>query len=137
MADQIDQATAAEMEMEERKEPEFIRFNQGDLVEGVLMAVEKATIKGKPIARFTVRRADGSEAAFIGTNQINRKLRLEDLGHRVEIVCTGEDQNVKRGDNCMKLFTVKVSKSKAAGVSLPVRTEGDLVPEIGDDDIPF
>jgi hypothetical protein len=137
MADKIDEVTAGEMEMEERKEPEFVRFNEGDAIEGILMIIDKGMITGKPIVRYTVRRADGSEVAFIGTNQINRKLRLEDLGHRVQIICTGEDPNVKRGDNCMKLFTIRVSKSRASGVSLPVRVEGDVIPEITDEDIPF
>jgi hypothetical protein len=136
MADQIDQATAQEMEMEEREEPKFIRFTTGDVCEGVLVLIEKAIVNKRPAVRYTVRLDDGSEVSFIGTNQLNRKLRAEDAGHAVEIICEGEDQNVKRGDNCMKLFKVKVSKKPMRGVSLPVRLPGEPV-EITDEDIPF
>jgi hypothetical protein len=124
------------MEMETREEPKFIRFTTGDVCEGVLVLIEKAIVNKRPAVRYTVRLDDGSEVSFIGTNQINRRLRSGDEGHKVEIVCTGEDPSVKRGDNCMKLFKVRVSKSRTTGVSLPVRTEGD-VPEITDDDISF
>jgi hypothetical protein len=137
MADQIDQATQQEMEMQEREEPKFIRFGQGDVCEGILIAIEKVMVNQKPAARYTVRLADNSEVSFIGTNQINRKLRIGDEGHRVQIICTGEDTNVKKGDNCMKLFKVRVSKNRVSGVPLPVQTDGTAVPEITDEDISF
>jgi hypothetical protein len=128
---------ADEIVMEEREEPKFIRFGTGDVCEGVLIAIEKAMVNKQPAVRYTVRLGDGSDVAFLGTNQINRKLRSGDEGHKVEIACTGEDQNVKRGENCMKLFRVRVSKSLASGIHLPVRTDGDLISEITDEDIPF
>ncbi|MGO8775287.1 MAG: hypothetical protein ACLQHT_13540 [Terracidiphilus sp.] len=123
--------------MQERKEPKFIRFAPGDVCDGVLISIEKVMVNQKPAARYTVRLADNSEVSFIGTNQINRKLRSGDQGYRVQIICTGEDPNVKRGENCMKLFKVRVSAARAVGVVLPIPTEGDLVPEITDQDIPF
>jgi hypothetical protein len=137
MADQIDEATAREMEMEEREEPKFIRFAAGDTCEGVLLSIEKAIVNKQPAVRYTVRLDDRSEVSFLGTNQLNRKLHREDEGHRVQIVCTGEDPNVKKGENCMKLFKVRVSKSRAAGVSLPIVTDGGDPTEITNEDIPF
>lgn len=132
MADQMNQ----EQDYEVREEPKFISFAQGDFLEGILIGVEKATAKGKPVTRYTVMRMDDSAVCFIGTRVLDRKLRLSDLAHRIEITCTGEDPAVKRGDNCMKLFNVKVWKKRVANAPL-IETRDDFTPEITDADIPF
>ena len=122
-------------EMIERTEPKFISFAAGDVCQGVLTAIEKVSVKGKPGVRYTVARTDGTDVCFIGTQVLNRRLRAEDRGHRIEIVCTGEDENVKRGGNCMKTFVVSVSKNRVADV--PVISDESAVLEITDSDIPF
>jgi hypothetical protein len=84
-------------------------------------------VKDKPCVRYTVREENGLYAQFIGTHQLNTKLRVTDKGHYVDIRCEGEDAMVRRGENCMKVFTVLVSKEKAK--------DSDVF--ITDDDIPF
>jgi hypothetical protein len=132
MADQI-----AEMEMETREEPKQIKFAEGDVCEGVLLSVDKAMVKQKPAVSYTVRLDSGEQVSFLGTYQLNRKLRVEDRGHRIAVICRGEDPNVKRGENCMKLFDVKVSKLRVNGVALPPEQREEVVLEITNDDIPF
>jgi hypothetical protein len=147
MADQVDEATRREMEMETREEATKIEFADGDVCDGVLVSIEKVMVREKvdggaperrnAAIRYTVRFEDGSEGFFHGTHQLNRKLRPEDRGHRVVIICRGEDPNVRRGENCMKLFDVRVSKNRVANVALPTAQREGTIPEITDDDIPF
>ena len=113
--------------MKEREEPRFMSFSTGDVVDGILVLKEKVMIKEKPAIRYTVKVDDGDFVAFLGTHQLNTKLRITDIGHFVSIRCEGEDTMVKRGENCMKVFRVLVSENPA--------TDGDLY--ISDADIPF
>ncbi len=125
------------MEMETRGEPRFVQFNAGDVVEGVLMGIERMTVKDRATGRdrsairYTVAEGDGGTCAFLGTYQLNTKLRPSDRGHRVVIRCEGEDVTVKRGENQMKVFDVQVSKA-------PV-SQSTAVDNLGitDADVPF
>ena len=124
---------AATSVMRERKEPRFVQFADGDVVRGVLTAIESAEVNGKKTSRFVVLEEDGDPdcgnmAAFLGTVQINTKLRRSDLGHTIEVRCEGTDKNVVKNGNAMKKFRVFVSddKDQAADTAL-----------ITDDDIPF
>lgn len=132
-----DQTVGAAMEMETREEPRFVQFNAGDVLEGVLMAIERMTVKDRATGRdrsairYTVAEPDGGVCAFLGTYQLNTKLRPTDRGHRVVIRCEGEDVTVKRGDNQMKVFDVQVSKAPVPRSA----TCDDL--GITDADIPF
>ena len=131
------------IEMEERHEPEFVRFDAGDLVEGVLLLRERITVKGKPVIRYTLEKPTGLCVTFLGTANLISRLRTDDIGHFVQIVCKGEDQMVKKGDNFMKVFEVNVSK--AAVGKLRVDSSGRVTgaapagdgTEITDEDIPF
>jgi hypothetical protein len=118
--------------METREEPRFIQFVKGEVVEGVLLGIERMQVGGKPAVRYTLMSDSGEMGAFIGTYQLNTKLRIEDKGHRVSILFVGEDQTVKRGENYMKLFEVKVSKERVTG-----QTVASAGLEITDADIPF
>jgi len=129
-------ATKTEDEFETRELPKFISFAEGDFVEGILVGIEMASVKGKPCTRYTVMQDDDSMVAFIGTNQLDRKLRTSDRGHRVRIRCTGEDASVQKGENKMKLFEVQIGKKRVANAPLLAVRDGSS-PEIGDDDIPF
>lgn len=120
---------------ETRELPKFIQFGDGDYLEGVLIAIEKATAKGKACTRYTVLKTGGDAVSFLGTNQLDRKLRQSDLGHRVKICCTGSDPNVQKGNNAMKLFDVKVSNAPVPNA--PLLSVHDTNPEITDADIPF
>ena len=113
--------------MREREEPRLINFSTGDVCEGLLVSVERKTVKEKLGVQYVVQQNDGVLVCFWGTHQLNMKLRPSDRGHFVSIRCEGEDTMVKRGDNCMKVFKVLVSEKLAEG--------GDLY--ITDSDIPF
>jgi hypothetical protein len=113
--------------MVERKEPRFVQFAIGEVVNGILVSIDRITVKDKAAVRYTVREDDGEYCAFIGTHQLNTKLRLTDKGFYVSIRCEGEDASVRRGENCMKVFKVLVSAEKATDASL----------YITDEDIPF
>ena len=117
----------ADAVMVEREEPRFVNFSTGDVVEGILVSIERVAVKDKPAIRYTVKEQDGDYVCSIGTHQLNTKLRVTDRGHLVSIRCEGEDVMVKRGDNCMKVFKVLVSKEPAV--------DGQLY--ITDEDIPF
>jgi hypothetical protein len=118
------------LEMETREEPKFVNFSAGDVVDGTLYSMERVTVRGNASIRYNVLQDNGEMCAFIGTHQLNTKLRPSDVGHRVEIRCQGEDTMIKRGENCMKVFQVRVSKNA-------VRAAAGDGTEITDADIPF
>ena len=117
--------------METREEPRFVQFGAGEIVAGTLIGIQPIIVRDKRAIRYTVQEDDGSFVAFIGTYQLNTKLRTDDRLKRIEIRCIGEDTMVKRGENCMKVFEVKVSKDR-------VKTNAEN-PDLGitDDDIPW
>lgn len=129
-------------EMQERKEPEFIQFAEGEYVEGVLVRIDKVEVGDpkkpdapkKPTARFTLKDAEtGALQAFLGTYDIVTKLSRADIGYMVRVRYEGPDKSVQRNGNPLKRFKVEVS-------NIPV---GDAKPdvvagtEITDEDIPF
>jgi hypothetical protein len=120
--------------MQLREEPRFVKFTTGEVVEGTLMSIDRVTVGGKPAVRYVVMVDAGDYVSFIGTHQLNTKLRPTDQGHRIEIRCIGEDTMVKRGDNCMKVFEVRVSVESALKVAPTAPADPT---QITDDDIPF
>lgn len=121
-------AVAVKSEMEERKEPRFVQFAEGEIVEGLLVSVLRVKIENKDAVRYIVLQDDDELVSFLGTYMINTKLSLADKGHRISVRYEGENKAVKRGENCMKTFAVMVSKK-------PVISPDSL--GISDDDIPF
>lgn len=122
-----------------REEPRFVQFRTGDLIEGVLAKMEKIGVRDKVTnqvsytIRYTVTQDDGRDVCFLGTHQINSKLRPDDVRHRISVKCAGENTMVKRGDNCMKVFDVMVSAQ-------PVSKNAPVIEDSGfitDEDIPF
>jgi hypothetical protein len=101
-------ADARDLKMVEREGPRFVRFKVGELVEGVLVEIKRQNVQGKPAIRYTVD--DGGQLySFLGTYQINEKLRVSDKGKRVSICYEGEDTSVSRAGNRMRKFRVFVS----------------------------
>jgi|GEM_PF-2525299 len=130
-----------EFEMEERKEPELVKFAEGEVIEGELIRVDSILVgeEKNRVALYTVRDLDtGKLCCFRGLYQIDRKLRLQDRGHFIQVRYEGEDKTVIRNGNAMKMFHVRVSKQK---VSEMTSGKGSVDPlagtEITDDDIPF
>lgn len=98
--------------MKERKEPKFVQFAPGEVVEGVLVRIDtmEVGVERKPTARFVVRDLDSGEMlAFLGTYDIATKLQRSDVGHVVSVRYEGEDKSVQRNGNAMKRFKVSVS----------------------------
>lgn len=138
------------MEMIERKEPKFVEFTDGELVEGVLTAIQQIEMKdkqnGKPrkVTRFVLAEGEieddkfnpsGDSVCFLGTYQLNSTFRLSDRGHFVSVRCEGTDSSVTKNGNAMKKFKIFVSAKplmQAAGTS--AATDNTF---ITDDDIPF
>ncbi len=122
------------MEMEERREPELIKFVEGECVEGILLNIVKVNVgePPKPVTKFIVDRGNGDLCSFLGSYEIVSKLKMEDRGHLVSVRFEGEDKNVTRNGNSLKRFKVLVSKKPVlAGKAL---SDSAL---ITDADIPF
>jgi hypothetical protein len=113
--------TTAAFNMQERKDPDFVNFSDGDMVSGVLLSIERIQV-GKegqpkqPANRYTIQDLDdGKLYAFLGTHQLDTKLRMTDVGHVIEVRCEGNDPNVTRNGNPMKKFKVLVSNVPYSG----------------------
>ena len=135
--------TVSAFNMQERKEPKFITFNDGDVIEGVLVKIDTPTVNGKKVPRFVLDDGDvendqfvpsGDRSCFLGTWDIMQKLRTTDIGHYVSVRCEGVDKSIVRNGNALRRFKVFVS-------ALPINgaTRGDAVTDLGitDADIPF
>ena len=129
-------------EMKERKEPRFIKFGDGEQVEGVLLAIERVMVNGKPASRFLVMEDEGDPptCAFLGTFQIESQVLTSDIGYRVRIRCEGTNPAVTRNGNAMKKFRIWTSEKPAMGsrgrqAAAGGSAEHDL--GITDEDIPF
>jgi hypothetical protein len=103
---------ARAVEMVERREPHFVVFRVGDVVEGILVEIERVQVKGKSGLRYTVDDS-GQLYRFLGTYQINEKIQIGDVGKRVRIRYEGEDTSVERAGNRMRVFRVFVSPAPA------------------------
>ena len=101
--------------MQERKDPDFVSFNDGDTVSGVLLSIERIQVgkEGQPkqaANRYTIQDIeDGRLYSFLGTHQLDTKLFMKDIGHVIDVRCEGTDPNVMRNGNAMKRFKVLVS----------------------------
>lgn len=93
----------------ERTEPQFVRFKSGDVLEGILVRIQRIPVNGKPALRYTVRK-DDQFTSFLGTYQINEKLQLGDLDHWIRVECLGDDPKVVRSGRSMRVFRVHVSR---------------------------
>lgn len=99
----------------ERKMPTLISFDEpGAFVLGTLLKVQPITVKGKTVLEYLVRERNGGETVkFLGTYQINQMIQIGDAGRDVYVAYTGEDDDVQRNGNSMKVFTVAVSPNRA------------------------
>jgi hypothetical protein len=120
-----------ENEMITREEPRFVQFNPGEIVEGVLIGIKRVAIDGRFACKYTID--DGGVLySFLGTYQINEKIRPSDMGHKIIVRYEGEDTAVGRNGNKMRHFGVQVSKNVVDKAAAHGNELG-----ITDDDIPF
>jgi hypothetical protein len=125
------QTSFGNIEMEERKEPTFVQFGVGEVVEGVFLGIEKIAIDQKPAIRYTVMQPDGELVSFLGTAQLNQKLRKADLAHYVVVRYEGDNAQAGRNGNAMKLFKVQVSKEDLPNAHGLLITDADI-PDFGE-----
>jgi hypothetical protein len=136
--------TIGGVQFDERKGPKFIQFGkEGEDVGGVLLAINKVKIGGKPAVRFVLEEGDitegkfsasGERLAFLGTADLIDKIRTRDRGHYVLVRFEGVNPNVEKNGNMMKMFKVMVSRESFRAIQ---QASGDEVLEITDEDIPF
>lgn len=122
------------VECEEVLAPELVRFEAGDVVEGILLARERVSIQGKPVIQYMLEKSNGIVVKFFGTTDLLQKLKPAHVGYFFSIACRGEDKMVKRGENCMKVFEVFVSKKPMRADAIAALADSA---EITDADIPF
>lgn len=101
----------------EREAAELFKFSGvGDFVKGVLIGAEFIVLKEnrQRVMEFQIDDLEtGRFWKVRGTWDINQKLRPSDIGSYVQIVYKGEDPNIGRGDNKLKLFAVAVEARKS------------------------
>lgn len=126
--------------MVERKAPELFQFKaEGEVIDGILIRVDpimikdKKTFQPKRVSQYTFQRTSGDVVKMLGTYDIDSKVMPGDVGRFVEIVYVGENREVKRGNNFMKVFRVQVEDKPAANAGNKFN-DGT---EITDEDIPF
>jgi hypothetical protein len=97
----------------ERTGPEIFRFeSSGDCLRGHLLNVETAEIGGKPTLKYIVRdeKDERKLFSFLGTVDLNQKIRSSDVGKILEVQYVGRDAETEDGKNAIKRFKVFVQK---------------------------
>ena len=131
--------SGSQLTMVERKEPEFVKFALGEMLEGVLLKLERIEVgdKGQRAIRYTVEDSNTRQAkCFLGTYQIDTMLRTHDIGHVISIVYLGDDSSVERNGNLMRKVQIKVSLEN----TFDAPKKGNKLEDgtyITDDDLPF
>jgi hypothetical protein len=114
-------------EMREVIEPRFVKFEEGEVIEGVLLAMQRVVVGGKPTLKYIVD--EGSQlCAFLMTYQLSQKIHSSDVGRRIHVTYLGVDPKVSRNGKNMRLFKVLKSTERV--------TDPDNL-GITDEDIPF
>ena len=104
----------ASVDLIERTGPEIFRFETpGEYLRGLLITIETADIGGKPTLRYIIRdENEGRIFSFLGTVDLNTKIRRSDVGKILEIQYTGKDDQAEPGKNPVKRFKVLAEKDK-------------------------
>ena len=111
------QSVKPRREMQEVKAPEQFQFNkQGQSASGILILIEPSLVKGKEALEYLFQTDTGSRFTCLGTNDLNKKLNANHIGHWVDIKYETDDSSFQKpGHNPMKVFSVRVSKDKEPG----------------------
>ncbi len=96
------------VELVERTGTEIFRFDApGDYLRGRLINIETADIGGKPTPRYIVHDEEEDRiVGFLGTVDLNTKIRRSDVGKVLEIRYEGKDSQTEAGKNPIKRFKV-------------------------------
>jgi len=100
------------VELIERAGPEIFRFeNSGDCLRGRLVNIETADVGGKATLRYLIHQEEeGNLYSFLGTVDLNIKIRASDIGKILEVRYLGRDPETQEGKNPIKRFKVLVQK---------------------------
>jgi len=92
----------------ERAGPAIFRFeNPGDYIRGRLINIDTADIGGKPTLKYVLQdEADNRIVSFLGTVDLNTKIRRSDVGKMLEIRYERKDRHADEGKNAIKRFKV-------------------------------
>lgn len=115
-------ATPIKREWVEAKAPEMFKFTrQGEELTGVLVNIEPTTVKNpeggsSETIEYMLQDDRGERVTFLGTNDLNKKIRADHIGHCIAIKYERNDNSfTKPGQNAAKVFKVMVSKEKEPG----------------------
>ena len=102
------------VELEERTGTEIFRFEvPGDYLRGRLINIETVDLGGKPTLRYIMHDEEEDRIySFLGTVDLNTKIRSSDVGKILEIRYGGKDPNPEPGKNPIKRFKVFAQKDK-------------------------
>src|SRR5450631_4255543 len=102
------------VELVERVGTEIFKFEApGDYLRGRLLNIETVDIGGKPTLRYVVQDEDEGRAfGFLGTMDLNTKIRPSDAGKLLEIRYEGTDVPTGVGKNPIKRFKVFAEKNE-------------------------
>ena len=102
------------VELVERTGPQIFRFETpGDYLRGRLINIETTDIGGKPTLRYVVHDEEEDRVfSFLGTVDLNTKIRSSDVGKILEIRYVGKDTQAEHGKNPIKRFKVFAEKEK-------------------------
>lgn len=110
--------------------PDMMKFERpGQSLAGRLQLVGPIQLKGKNVIQYTIAHDDGRKTKLLGTYDLVQKLGREHIGCLVRITYRGEDPEIRRGENAMKVFDVQVKRDASA----PDRESAPIT----DEDIPF
>jgi hypothetical protein len=113
-------------ELEEVLAPEMFSFTKpGETVAGVLLSIDTVTVKGKQVTQYLLRLDDDRRIQLLATYDLGRKLQRQHVRRFVEITYIGENREVRKGDNYLREFRVRVEKASSQ------------TGPIADEDIPF
>jgi hypothetical protein len=98
--------------MVERTGPEIFKFEHpGAYLKGRLISIETMELNGKPTLKYLVDDKDEDRLfSFLGTVDLNTKIRPSDIGRIVEIRYGGQDPQSENGKNPIKRFKVFVEQ---------------------------
>jgi hypothetical protein len=104
----------ASIDLVERTGPEIFRFDTpGEFIRGRLIEIETADIGGKPTLRYIIgNEEDDRLYSFLGTVDLNTKIRPSDIGKILEIRFVGKDDQADPGKHPIKRFKVLAEKDK-------------------------
>jgi hypothetical protein len=101
-------ASKRPVELVERAGPEMFKFDTpGQTLRGRLITIEHIQVNGQPALRYTLHdEEEGKYYTFLGTIDLNTKIRQSDVGKVVQVQYERQDPPVQSGKSPIKRFRV-------------------------------